>query len=148
MTLLLVSPIDSLSLNMNDNKALCVVFLCAAASLALIWRLTHHRSKLPFPPGPKGLPLLGNLLDVPRDVPIWRTFTSISQNYGMCHPFQLPPIFRSSGLLQDKDVLFLRLTTEDLVVLNSSKAISDLVEKRSNIYSDRVSIQTICRASY
>ena len=40
---------------------------------------------------------------------------------------------------QDTDVLYLRLFSKDIVVLNSPKAIYDLAEKRSNIYSDRVS---------
>ena len=33
----------------------------------------------------------------------------------------------------------MRLLTKDLVILNTSEAISDLSEKRSNKYSDRVS---------
>jgi hypothetical protein len=41
--------------------------------------------------------------------------------------------------LQDTDVLYLRLLTTDFVVLNSTEAITDLPEKRSNIYCDRVS---------
>ena len=40
---------------------------------------------------------------------------------------------------QDTNVLYLRLFSTDLVVLNSSEDICDLLEKRSNIYSDRVS---------
>jgi len=36
-------------------------------------------------------------------------------------------------------VLYLKLLTTDFVVLNSTEAITDLLEKRSNIYSDRVS---------
>lgn len=39
---------------------------------------------------------------------------------------------------QDTDVLHLRVITTDFIVLDSAKAISDLVEKRSNVYSDRV----------
>lgn len=42
-------------------------------------------------------------------------------------------------LLQDTDVLYLKLASTDLIVLNSTEAITDLSEKRSNIYSDRVS---------
>ena len=40
---------------------------------------------------------------------------------------------------QDTDVLYLKLLTTDFVVLNSTEAITDLPEKRSNIYCDRVS---------
>ena len=44
-----------------------------------------------------------------------------------------------SSLPQDTDVLYLKLFTTQFVILNSSEAIVDLTEKRSNIYSDRVS---------
>ena len=36
------------------------------------------------------------------------------------------------------DVLYLRLLGQDMVVLSSNEAITDLVEKRSSIYPDRV----------
>lgn len=36
-------------------------------------------------------------------------------------------------------MLYLKLLKTDFVVLNSTEAITDLLEKRSNIYSDRVS---------
>ena len=42
-------------------------------------------------------------------------------------------------LLKDTDILYLRLMGKDTVVLNSNEAISDLIDKRSSIYSDRVS---------
>jgi hypothetical protein len=36
------------------------------------------------------------------------------------------------------DVLYLRLLGQDMVVLSSNEAITDLVEKRSGIYADKV----------
>ena len=42
-------------------------------------------------------------------------------------------------LIQDTDVLYLKFLATDFVILNSTEAITDLSEKRSNIYSDRVS---------
>jgi len=39
---------------------------------------------------------------------------------------------------KDTDVLHLRVMKKHIVVLSSAKAISDLVDKRSNVYSDRV----------
>jgi len=44
---------------------------------------------------------------------------------------------------EDTDVLHLRVITKDFVVLSSAKAISDLAEKRSNVYSDRVCFKTL-----
>ena len=38
----------------------------------------------------------------------------------------------------DSDVIRLNLLGAEHIILNSSKAISDLLDKRSGIYSDRV----------
>ena len=44
-----------------------------------------------------------------------------------------------SLILPDTDILYLNLFGKDLVILNSTKTISDLLDKRSKIYSDKVS---------
>jgi hypothetical protein len=41
--------------------------------------------------------------------------------------------------VKDTDILYLQLMGKDAVVLNSNEAISDLLDERSSIYSDRVS---------
>ena len=41
--------------------------------------------------------------------------------------------------LQDTDVLYMKMFSKEFVVLNSSEAIRGLCERRSAIYSDRVS---------
>ena len=43
----------------------------------------------------------------------------------------------------DTDILYLNLFGKDVIILNSAKAISDLLDKRSKIYSDKV-----CTPSY
>lgn len=65
-----------------SGQTLYVASLCVAASLAFIWKWRRGGSRLPFPPGPKGLPLLGNVFDIPRGVPLWLTFTSMAKKYG------------------------------------------------------------------
>ena len=75
-------PAAELSPNMSDG-ALYVASLCAAVSLAFIWKWRCRESRLSFPPGPKGLPLLGNVFDIPKGVPVWLAFTSMSKKYSM-----------------------------------------------------------------
>ena len=69
---------------MNANETLCAASLCVAASLALIWKWQRSGVKLPLPPGPTRLPLLGNVLDIPKDVPIWQAFISIARKHSKC----------------------------------------------------------------
>ena len=66
---------------MNDKNSLYAASLLFATSLALIWKWKNGRARLPFPPGPKGLPLLGNVLDIPQDVSIWQALTSLAQKF-------------------------------------------------------------------
>ncbi|KAK0479641.1 cytochrome P450 [Armillaria novae-zelandiae] len=97
-------------------------FLCAIPLFAafVLYRLSLSifRRRLPFPPGPKRLPLIGNLWNVPRtaDYP-WRTYAKWASMYG--------------------DVLYLDIPGNPTVVINSAKAAEDLFEKRSGNYSDR-----------
>ena len=58
--------------------------LCAAASLALLLKWQRSKSRPPHPPGPRVYPLIGSVLAVPRDVPIWKGFMSIAKQLGRC----------------------------------------------------------------
>ncbi|KAJ7060794.1 cytochrome P450 [Mycena amicta] len=77
----------------------------------------RKRSKMPLPPGPKKLPLVGNILDVPPTHP-WETYMAWSKEY-------------------DSDILHLDIAGQSLVILCSVAATKDLLEKRSASYSDR-----------
>jgi len=39
---------------------------------------------LPNPPGPKGYPIFGNVLDLPMNAPIWESLTTLANLQGMC----------------------------------------------------------------
>jgi len=73
---------------MDNDKGLYTVSLCLVVSLALAWKWRQNRNKSPHPPGPKGYPLIGNILDVPQDVPVWQAFIPMAQKFGK-YPFDL-----------------------------------------------------------
>ncbi|KAF8498603.1 cytochrome P450 [Russula emetica] len=99
------------------------VFDCLAIScflyLLVVFRDHRRRRGLPYPPGPPPRPIIGNLLDFPKDMP-WSAYAEMSKKYG--------------------DVTCLRLFSQVVVVLCSLSAIKDLLEKRGEIYSDRPSL--------
>lgn len=76
----------------------------------------HRRGRLPYPPGPRGLPLIGHFLTFPKNF-VWLTFTEWGQKYG--------------------EIVSVKILGQVIVILNSPKAAKDLLEKRGNIYSDR-----------
>ncbi|KAF9531054.1 cytochrome P450 [Crepidotus variabilis] len=75
------------------------------------------RPKRKFPPGPKGLPILGNLLDVPTDA-VWKVYHEMAKKY------QSP-------------LIHLDILGSPIIVIDSLKVAQDLIENRSSIYSSR-----------
>ncbi|KAJ7653505.1 cytochrome P450, partial [Mycena rosella] len=79
-------------------------------------------SHLPFPPGPKPRFIIGNLYDIPAELP-WLTYADWGKQYG--------------------DVVHASVFGEHILVLNSARAASELLEKRAGIYSDRPTIPMV-----
>lgn len=57
-----------------------LVAVVTVIALAVAWRRWGSRH-LPYPPGPKGYPIVGNLLDFPEN-PIWEGFAKMAQEHG------------------------------------------------------------------
>ena len=61
-------------------------FDCFAISLffylLVVYRDHRRRGGLPYPPGPLSRPIIGNLLDVPKNAP-WSAYADMSKKYGM-----------------------------------------------------------------
>lgn len=87
--------------------------ICTLIALLVRRYLTR---RLPFPPGPPALPILGNAGDIPAGHQ-WVEFARLSKIYG--------------------PVMHLSVLTHHIVVLDSLQAVTDLLDGRGNIYSDR-----------
>ncbi|KIP08000.1 hypothetical protein PHLGIDRAFT_105055 [Phlebiopsis gigantea 11061_1 CR5-6] len=70
-----------------------------------------------YPPGPKPLPIVGNLFDQPKLEP-WKVYQEWSRQY-------------------DSDIIYFRLLSTHVIVLNSIQVAKDLLEKRALVYSGR-----------
>ena len=92
----------------------------------------QRRRGLPYPPGPRPLPLIGNLFDIRKEFS-WLSYTELSKKHGIIY-------FAAKELLIEYmtgNVLSFRVFGNVVIVLNSTKAAKDLLESRGDIYSDR-----------
>ncbi|KAI0040385.1 cytochrome P450 [Auriscalpium vulgare] len=78
--------------------------------------LSSQRSSASLPPGPKGLPLLANLLDLPQKEQ-WKTFADWGRRYG--------------------PIVHVRALGQSFIILNDVHVAGDMLDKKSAIYSDR-----------
>ena len=109
-----------------------VLITSLAAFLAI--RDYQRRRGLPYPPGPRPLPLIGNLFDIPKEFS-WLSYTQLSKKYGMVYEYFAVRGHLTEGMAGD--ILSFRAFGQVIVVLNSIKVNKDLLERRPDIYSDR-----------
>ncbi|KDR69246.1 hypothetical protein GALMADRAFT_160541 [Galerina marginata CBS 339.88] len=93
------------------------IFLATLAVSVIVYVRNSKRSALPYPPGPKKLPVLGNALDIPTGFE-WLTYARWAKEY-------------------KSDIIHLTAAGNNIVVLDSYKAAVELLEKRSSTYSSR-----------
>ncbi|KAJ3514436.1 hypothetical protein NLJ89_g2382 [Agrocybe chaxingu] len=89
-------------------------FIAIGLCVVILWR--NLKKSPPRPPSPPGAyPLLGHVFQVTKD--LWIPFTAWKEKYG--------------------PVLYLNILGQPMIVLNTHKAATDLLDRRSAIYSDR-----------
>ncbi|KAG5721459.1 O-methylsterigmatocystin oxidoreductase [Termitomyces sp. T112] len=96
--------------------------LCVFLAIFIVGKILHRRQPQhgPLPPGPKGYPLIGNILDMPSKQE-WATFGKWGEQYG--------------------DICSVTVLGQTIVILNSVKIAIEILEKKGSIYSDRPVLQ-------
>ncbi|KAF3403544.1 hypothetical protein F1880_009655 [Penicillium rolfsii] len=94
------------------------LILGASFLLGGIWLLSSYprRGNLPLPPGPKALPIIGNLHQMPIKNP-WLQYQEWHRTYG--------------------PIISLKIGLRTFISIGSHKVAHDLLTKKSNIYSSR-----------
>ncbi|KAF8519800.1 cytochrome P450 [Hysterangium stoloniferum] len=91
--------------------------LIGVIAVVSVWtRCIFLSKRLPLPPGPKPLPLLGNLFNMPRSRE-YEIYTEWREKYG--------------------DIVHMEVLGKHIIIINSVDVANDLLERRSAIYSDR-----------
>lgn len=99
------------------NNVTWLDLLClTGVGVYLVRQVVIKKNLKPYPPGPRGWPLIGNVLDMPRIKP-WVTFTEWGQMYG--------------------DITHIEVLGRHIIVLNSVKTAMEMMDNKSIVYSDR-----------
>lgn len=94
--------------------------LISLATILIVHRslryLLNTSNFVPLPPGPPGLPIIGNLHQNPKSR-VWAQWHAWAKQYG--------------------PVVYLNMLGQPIIILNSARAAQDLLARRGAIYSDR-----------
>ncbi|KAG1747258.1 cytochrome P450 [Suillus paluster] len=96
-------------------------FLLLLSVSIRVWRQRRQRKGLPLPPGPKGLPILGNLLDINVSKP-WLSYTDWAKKHG--------------------DIVYLSILGQEFIIISSEELAHTLMDQRSGVYSERPYVST------
>jgi cytochrome P450 len=94
--------------------------VCATLVGAVCYGM-EKRKVLPLPPGPRPIPIIGNIRGIDINA-AWLAYTEWGKQYG--------------------DIVYSHLFGQHIIVINSEKVAIELLEKRSYNYSDRPDLPT------
>ncbi|PPQ65419.1 hypothetical protein CVT24_011500 [Panaeolus cyanescens] len=110
----------------HPYHTLAGAFLFCAVLQSVASRRRRNPRGLPLPPGPKGWPIIGNILDMPTERS-WLTYHEWAKEHG--------------------DMVYFEVLGQPFLVLDTLEKVVDLLEKRSANYSDRMRLPMLVELS-
>ncbi|RAH78814.1 putative cytochrome P450 [Aspergillus japonicus CBS 114.51] len=101
---------------MHSTTSAILIGVLLLISVHFVTRRPKSSSSLPLPPGPKPLPLIGNVHQAPKSHG-WRTYRQWNEQYG--------------------PIVHLNMLGQPVIILSTSEVAHDLLAKRGAIFSDR-----------
>ncbi|KAF8191276.1 cytochrome P450 [Pholiota molesta] len=90
--------------------------ILALGSAWVVYLFSRMRAGIPLPPGPRSLPLVGNMFQIPQKDE-WPIYEAWAKKYG--------------------PITYLTMLGTPMIVLNSLKVVRELMDERSGVYSNR-----------
>jgi hypothetical protein len=122
---------------LSSDLSLAII-LVALSSLA-IGLISHYSAKrkvaqVILPPGPKGWPVVGNILGMPSTFQ-WKTYKQWSIQYST-QPASLYSL-ASEVVNVGSDIIHTNVLGQSIIIIDKYDTAIDLLDKRSGIYSSR-----------
>lgn len=132
-----MNSIFGVLLNLNGSWGFVLLGVGVVILLTAGLYSQGSKSKYPLPPGPKGSPIIGNLRQVPAERSDLQ-FAKWAKEYSeLILDVTLAARHIRSDADPESDIIYVNLLGQPVIVLNSMKSATDLLDKKGAIYSDR-----------
>lgn len=125
----------------TSTTVISISLLCSGALLFTLWKSRARRANRNFPPpGPSGLPWVGNVFDIDVSQP-WVTYQEWGNRYGKWSSSK--GLHSLSLCILLGDLTYSQVLGKEYIIVNSEKVAHELLDQRSSIYSDRARVPSI-----